>query len=168
MKTKKQNELKKFDRANNKNSPTYKKRVKEEAKLMAEYLKERKMEKYSFSLDDEYYYNMDSIEDMLEEEENVSSLYMGEKIEQKNKNFLNIDALIDDMKESAYELGEYTETYLDDMTEELRKDLKNTILKWFDDNGIKPNFLLVENVREISREDFLLMKKQNEKANKSN
>lgn len=84
------------------------------------------------------------------EETEVLTLYSGEEVLQKFDFFLSVDWLIEDMQNRAYDMcGEGAKDYLDDVTEEQKKQLNDLINKWADDNGIAPNFFMIENIREI-------------------
>lgn len=62
----------------------------------------------------------------------------------------NVDSLIENVQESAYEDGgEWAEDYLDDVTEEDREELENIVFDWFVRNDYLPAWYTIGSVEVI-------------------
>ncbi len=90
----------------------------------------------------------------LEELKTVKSitLYKGMKKAQKFEDFMCVDNILDQMHEWAYDINEFAEDYLYDVTDEQKKELGNLISSWAKKHNIEPRFFLIENVEEIEYE----------------
>lgn len=92
----------------------------------------------------------DDLTDDERPEDRVIELYKGVKEPQKFANFLNVDRIVDDMGEVAYdECGEWAEDYLDDVTEDQKNELEALICQWADKHGLKPTWFMIENIETI-------------------
>lgn len=113
------------------------------------------MSRLVYSLDEEYYYDRDDIECMIEgSEEPVETLYQGETAPHFHTDFLNTNQLIENMQERAYECGEFAEGYLDDFNEENKQKFKEHILEFLNQNITQPTFFNVEKTKMISIQEF--------------
>lgn len=113
------------------------------------------MAKIVYSLDEQYYYDRDDIENMIEEsDEKIETLYQGECIPRFHIDFLNTNQVIEDMQQRAYECGEFAEGYLDDFNEEDKQKFKEHILQFLNQNITQPTFFNVKKTKIISIEEF--------------
>lgn len=98
------------------------------------------------------YYSYEEIMKELRELLNIGStisLWEADKKEWKHSDFINIDSVINDMQVQAVDdCGEAAEEYLNEITEDQKKNLEKYIADWFDKNA-KLNFYGVENPRKI-------------------
>ncbi|NQY22802.1 MAG: hypothetical protein HRT41_02130 [Campylobacteraceae bacterium] len=114
------------------------------------------MKKLAYSLDGETYYEREHIEYELESYGESDIVYVGEQIKQKHSDFIGIDDLIEKMKENAHEVSpDFSDDYLGDMTKEHQNNIEKIILDYLDKNIEQPTFYLIENVKEITPEEFL-------------
>lgn len=112
---------------------------------------------YYYSIDGERYYDIEDINDQLI----VDGHEIGEKVivsrgvkkEFDHSDFFSVDRMIENMRESADdEMGEFAESYLDEMTGVKKGELHNHILNWFSENKVNVNFFGVEGIEEIEIE----------------
>lgn len=98
----------------------------------------------------------------LEELKTVKSitLYKGMKKAQKFEDFMCVDNILEQMHEWAYDINEFAEDYLDDVTYEQKKELEKLIIGWADKHNISPSFFLIENVTEVEYEVSEAMKER--------
>lgn len=80
------------------------------------------------------------------------TLYKGVKQEQTFKDFLDVDWLLENMHERAYDDNEFAEDYLYNVTEEQKAELESLICEWASKHNIAPNFFLINKVEEIEVE----------------
>lgn len=118
---------------------------------------------YVFSTDEEYYYDdvdyiLECVEDLENDEKDNDiniTIYVAEKVERKHKEFIDVDSLIERMQELSYDVGgEFSESYLEDITKEQKVDMEKVILEYFNENIRQPSFFTVKNVKEIDVEEF--------------
>lgn len=111
-----------------------------------------------FSLDEEVYHDYDEINDILGDEIDIKMVYIAYKIEITHKDLINSSVLIDDIMENAYEkVGDHSENYnkiLDAITKEQKQELNNLLANWFNDNIKQPDFYMVDNITEITKEEL--------------
>jgi len=80
----------------------------------------------------------------------VLTLFKGLSVRQTFDKYLSVNSIIDEMQNLAFEYcGEYAEKYLDDVSEEQKKELENLIISWAERHGIEPDWCMVENIEEI-------------------
>lgn len=101
-----------------------------------------------YSLDEERFYELDDIIDIVdseyeEHEKSELIIYEGVKSEYTHEDFLRVDWLIKNMKDLAWEESEYSDSYLSNFSYHKEKELEQVILNWFNDNIEQPNFFQV-------------------------
>lgn len=79
-------------------------------------------------------------------------LYKGVNKAQKFEDFLCVDSILEQMHERAYDVNEFAEDYLYDVTDQQKKELENLIIGWADKHNISPRFSLIENVEKVEYE----------------
>lgn len=115
------------------------------------------MSDLAYSIDEEIYYSIDCVADMLENSENdeVDCIYVGEKVQFTHKDFIFATDVLCEAKERAHnEVGEWCEGYLDSILKDKLEQLNNLVLNWFDENVEQPTFFTVKNVKKISVDEF--------------
>jgi hypothetical protein len=91
-----------------------------------------------------YEYLMGDLKEFYFKGEEVE-VFEADKVEFKHSDFIDVDDLIYDMQTSAAdECGEVAEEYLDDLTDQQKLNLRDTIAAWLSVNA-KRNFYGVEN-----------------------
>lgn len=123
---------------------------------------------YVYSLNDEDYYDIETIFDQLNEMCADSGkainydmeIYKAEKVVKKHSDFVDISSLLERMSEIAYESGEYAERYCDDLdsiSKEHMKVLKLLISPLIDEhlNNVigEPSFYTIANAIKIKLKD---------------
>jgi len=104
-----------------------------------------------YSRNGEEYYDLDTVIDDLRDCGDYEVGYKAEIFEAdlrqaKHSDFISAQRLIEDLQERAYDNhGEWSECYLEDVSEEKIKELEKLIISWFDLNAKKPTFYSVEN-----------------------
>lgn len=96
----------------------------------------------------------DAVDNMSKEELKTATevtLYRGEPKHADFSDFFCVDSLIETMQINAYDnYGEHSEGYLEDVTEEHKKELERLILEWAQKSDFKvPTFYLVNNVKKV-------------------
>ena len=77
-------------------------------------------------------------------------MYVGTLEPKKFNDYLCVDSIIEHMQEWAYDdVNDFSEDYLDDVTQEQKDELGQLISDWANKYNISPNFSLVRNVKEI-------------------
>jgi hypothetical protein len=66
--------------------------------------------------------------------------------------YVDVTSILDTMSEWAYDDNEFAEGYLDDVTEEQKKDLNDMICSWAEKHNISPKFFIVGDVEEVEVE----------------
>ena len=66
--------------------------------------------------------------------------------------YLCVTSILDNMSEWAYDDNEFAEGYLDDVTDEQKQELHNTIWSWAEKHNIFPKFFTVGEVEEVEVE----------------
>ena len=74
--------------------------------------------------------------------------------------YVNVESILDSMSEWAYEDNEFAEGYLDDVTDEQKKDLESVICEWAKRYNIEPHFSEVGSIEEVVVELTEDMKKE--------
>lgn len=65
------------------------------------------------------------------------------------------DSLLENIAERVYEqVGEYAECYLDDVTDEHKKELQGFIYRWAKQRGYLPECFLIGEIGEIDIRNF--------------
>ena len=100
-----------------------------------------------FSLDGDMFY--ENIDDIIDKVSVTKTIYVGEKVEKHHKDFININYLIEQMQELAYDVSEYSEGYLEDITIEHKNNIEKIILEYMNKYIDKPKFYEVINIKEI-------------------
>ena len=109
-----------------------------------------------YSLDNEDYHDIDYIAQELEDDKTRLTVFVGEAIKPTHKQFIVRIDICEEMQNYAYdEFDEYSENYLKEITKEQEEELNSLIANWFDKNATEPNFHRIENVKEITRTEFL-------------
>jgi len=105
----------------------------------------KKMKKYLYSLDEDTWGTYEEIMD--DEISGVYTLFKGERVEYAHEDFLSVYRLLDNILEEAYDIvGDYSESYLADLTSDKHKELTEVITDWLNKNAKKPNFCTVKKV----------------------
>lgn len=81
------------------------------------------------------------------------TIYEGDALQRKASDFLSFN-VYDNLQDNAYEeAGEYSEGWLDNLTDEQYDELQNNIKKvindWADKHKKQPTFWTVENVKQL-------------------
>lgn len=114
------------------------------------------LDKLSFSIDEETYYTYDNIVDEIADTEEDINVSVGEHIKQYHSNYMDIDYFIEYMIDRAYEtVGEIAEIYLEDLTNEHKKELENIIQDYLNKVVGEPRFWEIGRTKEITKEQFL-------------
>ena len=100
-----------------------------------------------FSLDGNMFY--ENIDDIINEISVNNTIYIGEKVEKYHKDFINIDYIIEQMKELAYDISNYSEDYLEDITIEHKNNIEKIILEYMNKHINQPKFYEVINIKEV-------------------
>jgi hypothetical protein len=114
-----------------------------------------------YSLDNERYY--DDIEEILElieedyDDEKPEYIYEANKVKVTHKDYINVDTLIEAMKDRAYEdYEEGSYSYLEDEKDILKIEcLEALILDYMDINFKQPNWYRVENIKKVVLNDYI-------------
>lgn len=108
---------------------------------------------YSVSGEGDFYEFQDVMDQLKDDGHEIGEkiiVFRGIKKKFDHSDFFNVNFMIECMQECAYdEIGEFAESYLDEMTVAKKGELHNHIMQWFKDNDIEVNFFGVENVEEI-------------------
>ena len=112
------------------------------------------MENEAFSFNEEDYVNsVEEIIDNLEGDEKY--VYIGKTIKQNHKNFLDVDYLLEQMSDQAYDIGsEWTEDYLEGIDKNHKDNIEKMILEYMDKHIAQPNFYLIGEVEKVTVEEF--------------
>lgn len=111
--------------------------------------------KYAYCLNNEDFHDIDWIIGKLEEDKNITSIFIGEKLEVKHSHYINSENLIENMQSYAYDdVDELASDYLEDFTKENREELNKIISDYLDENIAQPNFWKVKKLGEITVDDF--------------
>ena len=110
----------------------------------------------AYSFNDVDYYEYQDIIDMIEIDKEVSDyIYIGTKKIYSHKDFMDVNFLIEGMQDFSQDsCGEWAENYLSNVTKEQKDNLKEYILKWFNENVDQPSFFNIESSIKIPFEDF--------------
>ena len=114
-----------------------------------------------YSLDNERYY--DDIEEILElieedyEDEKPKYIYEADKVIVTHKDYIDVDSLLEDMKDKAYEdYEEVSYGYLEDNRDIWNfKCLEAYILDYMDKNFKQPTWYRVENIKKVVLNDYI-------------
>ena len=125
--------------------------------LQKDYSDKLELEKLVFSTNQENYSDdIDWILYQFEEDTEIDSVYVAERVTVTHKDIFNINHLIDNLEDSAYELcDEWSDNYLKDLTTDKKKEFEDLILNWMDKNLSQPNWFTVKKEKEISKGEFL-------------
>lgn len=107
---------------------------------------------------EEYYDDIDYIIHCFEEDEKIDSVYVAEKVEILHENVLThwtINSFKEYLEDAAYEMSEYSDQYLRDLTDAKKKELHKILLDWFNKNIEQPRWYDVKNVKRITKDEFL-------------
>ncbi len=67
-------------------------------------------------------------------------VYVGDLVVPKSDEFFNVEQVIEDMQEKAWDLvGEVSDGFLDDVSDSAKKELSDSLINWLDKYG-KPRF----------------------------
>lgn len=110
------------------------------------------MSEYCYSIDEEYF-RSELGEVICDLDDGENSYYRGVPVPRKHSDYLNVDRIIEDMQEAAYESmpEDLAADYLvDDLSDDKLKELDTLITNWFNDNAPQPTFYHVEEIEEIT------------------
>lgn len=111
--------------------------------------------KYSYSLNDEEYHDIDYIAEQIEEDENIISVWVGETLEVKHSSYVDSEDLIEIMQNQAYDdVDELSYDYLEDFKKEDAKELNKLICDFLDNKAKQPNFYKIGKVEKITVDEF--------------
>lgn len=122
----------------------------------------RKNEQYAFSLngEDEWILNdEDYALAQIEEDEyifkkKIETIFVATPKFGTHKDMFNIDSLIEEMQDNAYQECEEAEDYLSEITKEHKLELTKLILNYLKKHARPPNFFEAINIKEITVADF--------------
>ena len=121
---------------------------------------------YVYSLNNEQYYDIDSFLDMLDNMHEDSeqllnqniNIYKAEKVLYTSKSFFNINSLLENISQNAYDMAdEYAEDYcnlIDNLKQEYKDELTNYISTLLDEAVGQPKFFTVKNYKQILYKDI--------------
>lgn len=113
------------------------------------------LEKYNHNTQDEKTRNqlMDDLALYPDDDEPIYVFYVGQLEEVAFPD--ETDILLDRIAERVYDVvGEYSEGYLDDVTEEHREELQSFIYRWAKKRGYLPECFLIREIEEIDIRNF--------------
>ena len=118
----------------------------DEEELQKDYLRKLELDKLVFSTNQENYSDdIDWILHQFEEDPEIDSVYVAERVEVLHKDIFNINHLIDNLEDTAYELcDEWSDNYLKDLTTDKKKEFEDLILNWMNINLSQPNWFTVK------------------------
>ena len=100
----------------------------------------------------------------MEEEEiletNSITLYKGTVNKVSFDHYVDVTSILDSMSEWAYDDNEFSEGYLNNVTDAQKHDLHNMICSWAKKHNISTDFFNVGNVEEVVVELTDTMKKE--------
>ena len=114
-----------------------------------------------YSLDNESYY--DDIEEILElieedyEDEKPKYIYEADKVIVTHKDYINVDSLLEDMKDRVYEdYEEGSYGYLENEKDIQKIEcLEALIIDYMDKNFKQPTWYRVENIKKVVLNDYI-------------
>lgn len=117
---------------------------------------------YVYSLSEDEFMDIDAITDEIDEtnseEDNikVTHVYRGEKVPQYHADFFDVDSLIEDMTNRAYDnFDEHSDNYCNNLEDKKHAlNLQKVILDYLNENVKQPDFYSVENVQKITVEEI--------------
>ncbi len=117
---------------------------------------ENELDDFVYSLNEENYYEYEDIVDQINDgciHGHEIKVYRGRRKDYKHEDFIapiDIDFLIERMQESAYDnMSEFSEGYLDDLTEDNKKELMKLITDFLD-SKVMVRFYGVDQIDEIT------------------
>lgn len=111
--------------------------------------------KYSYSLNEEDFHDIDYIADQIEEDSNIISVYIGETLEVKHNNYVNSDNLIEMMQNQAHDdVDELSYDYLEDFNKENTEELNKIITDYLNSKIKQPNFYKIGKIEKITVKEF--------------
>lgn len=129
-----------------------------------------KSEEAVYSKDEDFNRCYDDLDDVFEdvaqdcesdaEFENIEEfhLYKGVKNKFEFSDFVDVDDIIERMQLCAFDngAGDFAEDYLEDVTTEMKEELKQLLISWAKTHNLKPNFYLIEDEKKftVSRADY--------------
>ncbi len=85
----------------------------------------------------------------------ITKVYVGTRNSLYHKDFIQKVDWFENINDVAYqEFGDSAEDYLMQVEKEKEEELCNLISSWLDKNFEQPNFFEIENIKEISKEEF--------------
>lgn len=114
-----------------------------------------------YSLDNERYYDdIDEILELIEEDydsEKPKYIYEADKVKVTHKDYINVDSLLEDMKDRAYEdYEEGSYGYLEDEKYIQKIEcLEALIIDYMDKNFKQPTWYRVENIKKVVLNDYI-------------
>lgn len=124
------------------------------------------MPQYVYSIDDEEYHEIENFEDMLlelcEDSERPKNgdmtVYKAEKVIYTNKSFINMDSILEEISNLAYNVGDdYAETYclsIERLNQEAKDKITDFISNILDEQVGKPDFFQVKNAIQLKYKDI--------------
>ena len=112
---------------------------------------------YAYSIDEEQFMSIDEIVDILEDDEEIETVYKGVMVPKTHKDFLHGYVVIEDICNQAYEeFSEFSEGYIDDLENgKHTENITKLILEYLDKNASQPGFYGINKIVEINRKDLL-------------
>ena len=109
-----------------------------------------------YSIDGERFDDLSSVMDDLRDQLEVGEMIEIEKgiaVKAQHSEFVSGYDFIESMQNSCYDAyGEYSESYLDDLSREKADELNAVIIKWLEDNTESPSFYRVKHIQKVTVE----------------
>lgn len=108
---------------------------------------------------DEETYNIDSLGDLIRDYdiEAGTTVYYGKAAKPSASSFIDTDDIIEDAQNRASDnYGEFAECFLDDITDEAKKELNDFLSAWMEKYGVV-TFYMVEEPKEyvVTEQDVI-------------
>lgn len=126
--------------------------------LEKDYSEKLKLDKIVYSTNQENYTNdIDWILCQLEEDSEINTIYVAERVDVLHKDIFNVNRLIENLEDDAYDLcDDWSFNYLSEFKDTNKKqEFQDLILNWMNNNLSQPNWFTVKKEKEISKEEFL-------------
>lgn len=117
------------------------------------------MKEKSYSLNGEDFHDIEYVNDFLEDD--MESVFVGDTIKVTHKRFTDCLDVIDMLSNEVYEnFSEYSDVYISELEEKGKNHSKNInklIEEYLNKNVNQPTFYNIEDIKEISVNEFLNM-----------
>lgn len=115
-----------------------------------------KNKQYAFNINREEWIlnDVQLVLEQIEENDKIKTIFIGTPKFVTHKNYFDIDDIIENMKERAYDESKYDDNYLSDMTDDHKVKLTKLILDYLHKHIKSPNFFELTNIKEVSVTKF--------------